>query len=115
MYGGAGSERCPGEEHCDLFRRAKGKTREEKEQNACVLPKCPKFGSKPKFAIEDDDSEIIDRIERIRDEQRAGLVPDIRQMTALEWELLVYWHRVEASHERQYQATVVSIATALLK
>jgi hypothetical protein len=68
---------CPGEDDCEMFLSARGKTREEKEQGACIGPKCPAFPSKvSKERVEKTERRlnwILNRALNLRQQRDSGL------------------------------------------
>lgn len=83
-----------------MFKAEAGATREEKEIGACTggnpeKPSCPMFPTKYR-SIDDNPSLII--VERFIAERRSGFLPDAGELTANEYEAVIYWDFLE---ERQ--------------
>ena len=103
--------KCPGESNCEEFELAAGTTREEKEEAVCKG--CHLFSTK--YGSSDDWlDELVDEIEQLRFEQRAGKEPDLTTISPLVWEGLTIWHKTEANLEANYRAQVSALFEALL-
>ena len=110
--GGAG--RCPGEDDCERWAVS-----EEPKTDACLT--CPMNGTKPvKISILTalDSKEIdglIERIEQLASEQRAGFPIRVDEISPLEFELLKLWHSAVAAYERAHQHRISALVEALVR
>lgn len=53
---------CPGEDNCEIFESAKGKTRKEKEKNSCIGGNCPLFPTKANTRLASETIQTINYI-----------------------------------------------------
>lgn len=103
-------QKCPGEENCQDWSAAAGETHEEKEQAVCVG--CHLFQTKHGSADEWLET-LLDEIEYLRYQQKAGRDPDLNEISPLAWEGLVLWHREEARVETDYKTHIRQLMEAL--
>ena len=93
----AGQARCPGEQDCQIFESAA-----EPKDHACQG--CPLLPTKPyaaSAAIADaDGAALLDEVEQIAGEQRAGFAYTAAELPPLVYELLLRWHANIATYER---------------
>lgn len=76
-----------------------------------MCPVCPVTHHPRAFG---GDEWIIDRVERLVGERNAGRPLAIADLDPLEWELIKYWDRVVAAHERAHQVRLSQIVESLL-
>lgn len=92
MDGKASFGRCPGEDDCGDFKKASGRDRAEKAENACSA--CPKLDTKPRD--KSDISELEDLIEEAEDiilDQDAGFNFEITEY--YQYRLIKAWRTAE--------------------
>lgn len=99
-----GGGRCPGEADCSDFKKARGRTAEEKEQNACIV--CPKFPTKPKRIVKTRSAgaftdKLIERAEYFRQRRISGYPANASEITSLEVHALICLDAFSEQAERE--------------
>jgi hypothetical protein len=111
----AGVARCPGAESCDRWRGAPDATEEENQRARESCPMCEGRGPLDEGAAEDEETEwIVGEIERLVDEQRAGVRHKPARLDPLTWELLLHWLACERAFDIAHRAEL-SMLVALLR
>ncbi|HMV46573.1 MAG TPA: hypothetical protein PLD20_01000 [Blastocatellia bacterium] len=115
LYEAADStRRCPGEADCERFQIS-----EEPKTDACAT--CEMLQTKPVQIApltSEDQAEIaamVERVQELAEQQAAGFPVEPHEVSPLEFELLVRWHRAVQVYERHYKAALPGLMATLIK
>ena len=75
---------------------------------------CPLFLMKPTPCTEEDD-EIVDAVERLVSERRAGRALQWTELSPLAWELVILWDSVVESYERSHRERVSKLIETIVR
>lgn len=115
MYeAGDSFRRCPGEADCERFQIS-----EEPKTDACatceLLPTKPVQIAPLTSADEAEIGWMVDRVQELAEQQAAGFPVKPDEVSPLEFELLIRWHRAVQVYERHYKTALPGMLAAMIK